>query len=195
MLSLRLWTALLCASSLAQGRFIAAPQDALAPRQEPAPIFMIVGDSISQGRNRDYTWRYRLWQWFQANSIPVTLVGPYTGTVEQTVGPEIKPPPTFFPVILPVHEKGGYAADVDPAFVANGSAHFAAWGRALMQDIDEVYNMVARYMPDYLLVELGYNDVTWMGSNATDLQKLMVDFITSARNAVGAISHDRTLPR
>lgn len=29
---------------------------------------LVCGDSISQGREGDFTWRYRLWEWFQGNS-------------------------------------------------------------------------------------------------------------------------------
>lgn len=29
---------------------------------------LVCGDSISQGREGDFTWRYRLWEWFQSNS-------------------------------------------------------------------------------------------------------------------------------
>lgn len=32
---------------------------------------MIVGDSITQGREGDWTWRYRLWQWFDDQGIDV----------------------------------------------------------------------------------------------------------------------------
>jgi len=30
---------------------------------------LIVGDSITQGHEGDYTWRYRIWQWFNSQSI------------------------------------------------------------------------------------------------------------------------------
>jgi hypothetical protein len=33
------------------------------------------------GQQGDYTWRYRIWQFFQDNGIDVQMVGPYTGTV------------------------------------------------------------------------------------------------------------------
>lgn len=40
---------------------------------------MIVGDSITHGHEGDFTWRYRIWEWFRANNISVDLVGPYRG--------------------------------------------------------------------------------------------------------------------
>lgn len=33
------------------------------------------------GQQGDYTWRYRIWQFFQQNGIDVEMVGPYKGTV------------------------------------------------------------------------------------------------------------------
>lgn len=41
---------------------------------------MIVGDSISQGLDGDYTWRYRLWQHFQSDGVTDAFVGPRSGT-------------------------------------------------------------------------------------------------------------------
>jgi hypothetical protein len=48
-------------------------QDASTPILEPraAISVMIVGDSITQGREGDWTWRYRLWQWFQEQGVAV----------------------------------------------------------------------------------------------------------------------------
>lgn len=33
------------------------------------------------GREGDFTWRYRIWQFFKQNGIDVEMVGPYKGTV------------------------------------------------------------------------------------------------------------------
>lgn len=32
---------------------------------------MVVGDSITQGHEGDWTWRYRLWQWFNDQGVEV----------------------------------------------------------------------------------------------------------------------------
>lgn len=45
---------------------------------EPLKV-MIVGDSITHGHEGDFTWRYRIWEWFRANNISVDFVGPYRG--------------------------------------------------------------------------------------------------------------------
>jgi hypothetical protein len=41
--------------------------------QEPnRPIsVMVVGDSITQGSNGDWTWRYRIWEWFRDQDVEV----------------------------------------------------------------------------------------------------------------------------
>jgi hypothetical protein len=41
---------------------------------------MVVGDSISQGFEGDFTWRYRLWEWFSSQGLAVDFVGPFIGT-------------------------------------------------------------------------------------------------------------------
>jgi lysophospholipase L1-like esterase len=43
--------------------------------------------------------------------------------------------------------------------------------------------MVAQYQPDYLLVELGFNDVGWFISDAVGTLQSMSTFISNARAA------------
>jgi hypothetical protein len=50
--------------------------ESLAGRQAGMRV-MIVGDSMTQGAQGDWTWRYRIWEWFQDQSIAVDFVGPY----------------------------------------------------------------------------------------------------------------------
>ena len=54
---------------------------------------MVVGDSISHGFEGDYTWRYRLWQWFQSNNVAVDFVGSYKGTTPLDEPKAPSPPP------------------------------------------------------------------------------------------------------
>jgi hypothetical protein len=51
----------------------------LQRRQAPISV-MVVGDSITQGHEGDWTWRYRLWEWFRDEGIAVDFVGPFIGT-------------------------------------------------------------------------------------------------------------------
>ena len=50
---------------------------------------LVVGDSITHCNEGDYTWRYRIWQWFKNQDVSVDFVGPYVGTAE----PDLPAPP------------------------------------------------------------------------------------------------------
>jgi hypothetical protein len=62
---------------------------------------MVVGDSLTQGFEGDYTWRYRLWEWFSSQRLAVDFVGPFMGTrpqaVPATVGEVTIPEPLGIP--------------------------------------------------------------------------------------------------
>ncbi|PPJ59195.1 hypothetical protein CBER1_03012 [Cercospora berteroae] len=147
---------------------------------------LILGDSITHGGEGDYTWRYRLWQWFkqehllypgdpfdtetgQRSKTLVSFVGPYTGVK----GPD--PPNIPHPAPLPgeddahnhpaVHIDWGYAPDVNLKFKA-GSRHFATWGYQAFQCKDTIADVVSDWQPDLILSLLGFNDVGWWVSDA-----------------------------
>jgi hypothetical protein len=46
-------------------------QDASVPESHSPISVMIVGDSITQGAEGDWTWRYRLWEWFRDQNVKV----------------------------------------------------------------------------------------------------------------------------
>jgi hypothetical protein len=50
---------------------------------------MVVGDSISQGGEGDWTWRYRLWEWFKFQDVVVDFVGPFLGTRPQAIDKDV----------------------------------------------------------------------------------------------------------
>ncbi|WPG99684.1 Esterase, SGNH hydrolase-type [Acrodontium crateriforme] len=143
---------------------------------------MIVGDSMTQGLEGDWTWRYRIWQWAQVNNLGWDFVGPYTGTRN--------PPKTQPPQPEPLYGSkapnggiiatGGYAAGVDPAF---DSDHFSIWGRAMAEDVGEIHDVVAAHPPDIMLVMLGFNDIGWFYSDAQGLFDNLGLFLTKAREA------------
>lgn len=146
---------------------------------------MIVGDSISHGREGDWTWRYRIWQWFQHQQVAVRFVGPYKGTVPpdephpprppRLVDDPPDPPPSF-------RTDGGYAAGVDRDFLAN-SDHFAASGQQAYHAKDLVAEQVAAYQPDLCLVELGFNDLGWRRCGPIETLACMKHLIQHARSA------------
>lgn len=45
--------------------------DASTPENNPRISVMIVGDSITQGAEGDWTWRYRIWEWFRDQNVKV----------------------------------------------------------------------------------------------------------------------------
>lgn len=158
---------------------------------------MIVGDSMTQGADGDWTWRYRMWQWARSQGLNWNFVGPYTGTIPADVdqGPPQPPPLQAAPPSdkwAPVVNSGGYSKDCDPAFTqAGGWNHFSVWGRAVAFDISNPPNsntpllqgMVQQYQPDILLVHLGFNDLGWFYSDASGLLQNMGTLVQQARNA------------
>lgn len=156
-------------------------EDASFSLRRPKRV-MIVGDSITQGREGDYTWRYRLWRWFQDQKIPVEFVGPWKGTVN----PE-KPGPPKRPHVdgelLPPEEpqnQGGYAEDVDAGFEDN-TWHCSRWGWQAYEAKEEIEDHVRRHQPDYLLVALGFNDMGWFKTDADGTLESMKTLVERAR--------------
>ncbi|KAH8897587.1 hypothetical protein GQ53DRAFT_884223 [Thozetella sp. PMI_491] len=147
---------------------------------------MIAGDSISQGYESMHTWRYRLWEWFQSNDVPVLFVGPFHRAASQAAD---LTPGVPLPVARPYEEydspdamDDSYALDVDPEFLRTGSAHFAIWGREVAQDLDIIEQQIREYRPEYLLVELGFNDLAWGARGSDELLLLMKQFVDKARS-------------
>ncbi|MFD7878536.1 fibronectin type III domain-containing protein [Streptomyces sp. NPDC059766] len=145
---------------------------------------MVVGDSMTQGYEGDWTWRYRLWKWFHDEHVAVDFVGPYKGTKAQAQPqPPARPPlqgetPGASPDVPDT--SGGYAAGVDPAFDRD---HFGVWGRQAMQDKKLIRGMVAQYHPDLILVGLGFNDMGWFVSGPQGTLDSMKTFVDEARAA------------
>jgi hypothetical protein len=155
----------------------------LAGRQSVLRV-MIVGDSMTQGQQGDYTWRYRIWQWFQENGIAVEFVGPYSGTVPPTPASPPQPPPLYgaVPSSAPVGTTGGYAQDVDPAFLSN-SNHFAVWGRAAAIDQYLIESVLQQHPADMMLLMLGFNDLGWFYSDAPGTLASIGTLVNNARAA------------
>lgn len=143
---------------------------------------MVVGDSMSHGHEGDYTWRYRLWQWFQEQRLSVDFVGPYQGT--QTPAPAGPPSPPRLqgepePAAGPPRTGGRYA----PEAASFDSDHFAVWGRQAAQAKQLIREQVATYQPDVLLVGLGFNDMGWWVSGPDGTLASMKSLVDNARAA------------
>jgi lysophospholipase L1-like esterase len=156
------------------------------PTTNPPLKVMVVGDSMSEGMEGDWTWRYRLWQWFQDQHVPVDFVGPYRGTKQpDPAGPPAPPrlqnEPPGNPSVASPPVSGAYHQDIAPGF---DSDHFAVWGRQAAQDKDLIGPMVAQYKPDLILFGLGFNDMGWFVSDAhgtLDSTKALVDRARAAK--------------
>lgn len=145
---------------------------------------MIVGDSISHGHEGDWTWRYRIWEWFLTEAIRVSFVGPYRGTVPADDPEPPRPPPLASEPARPppFRTDGGYAMGISPEFLAN-SNHFSAWGRQINQAKHLIAEQVATHQPDILLVQLGFNDLGWCVTGPNDTLASMKTFVDEARSA------------
>jgi lysophospholipase L1-like esterase len=132
---------------------------------------MIVGDSISQGHEGDYTWRYRL-----ANHLGsgVDFVGPWSGTTGLPASLPVGWPGTSTPPILDGAYRPGITFDSD---------HYARWGRQLHEAKDNIRAVVAERQPNYILLELGFNDLGWGVSGPDGLWADVQTFVREARAA------------
>ncbi|KFX97212.1 hypothetical protein V490_02923 [Pseudogymnoascus sp. VKM F-3557] len=155
-------------------------------RRDEKYKFMIVGDSISQGMEGDWTWRYRLWEWLhnqpENQHIDFEFVGPWTGTHQP---PDPAPPP--IPPMegdpepdSPPKVSGGYATNADVFFQ---KPHFALWGRQAAQSKGEIKKMVADYQPTHLLVLLGFNDLGWFVTGPDGTLASIKSIVDNARAA------------
>jgi lysophospholipase L1-like esterase len=155
----------------------------LAGRQAAIRV-MIVGDSMSQGQQGDWTWRYRIWEWFNNQGIAVNFVGPYTGTVQPDPPSAPSPPPLYgtSQPTGPIKTSGGYAAGVSPDFNSN-SNHFAVWGRAAAVDKGLIQDVVTAHQADLMLLMLGFNDMGWFYSDAPGTLDSIITLINNARAA------------
>jgi lysophospholipase L1-like esterase len=114
-----------------------------ASAAEPVRI-MLNGDSITQGFNGDFTWRYRLWgmltQQVAKGAPAFDLVGPYTAP--------------WYPPGTPPYYRGGMAWD---------TAHDSIGGSSLANHANSAYDLaghVAKADPDVLISYLGTVDLT-----------------------------------
>lgn len=144
----------------------------------------------------DFTWRYRLWQWFRQQGISMEYVGPYRGTAA--------PPPAGPPERIPLRSQpsrpmqanfgGGYAQEAERAGFEGW--HFSVSGRSAAVNRGLIQQVVADSRPDMMLIMLGFNDLGWFFSDEFGLLDNMKAMIDNARRAqpnlrivVGTVPH------
>ncbi|KAK6218370.1 fibronectin type III domain-containing protein [Colletotrichum tabaci] len=143
---------------------------------------MVVGDSMSQGHEGDFTWRYRLWQWLTQQKVDFRFVGPYKGTKTPEEPRPPQPPalldePPTENANVPI-DLGGYAVGV-----RFDSRHFSVWGQQATRCQALVRDQVERFRPHYMLVMLGFNDMGWGVTDAEGTIAVMQQLIERARAA------------
>lgn len=127
---------------------------------DPGPLrVLVVGDSISAGRNGDFTWRYRFDKEFIRQGVPVDLVGSLSK-----------------PYQYPGYASSNYA---DPHFDSN---HFARAGWQLKDIVSPIAAEVTKQQPDVLVLEAGVNDMLH-GRTAEQTAAALRAFITRVRQA------------
>ena len=129
----------------------------------PAAVarIMIVGDSVSQGKSGDFTWRYRLWRTLRARGKEVDFVGPRTTLAD------------------------GGTAYADPNFDQD---HAARWGALMTADgwwvsgypEDVTADLVATYSPDVVIDDLGVNNLLY-GASPDQVIALAAAFVADVR--------------
>jgi hypothetical protein len=127
---------------------------------DPGPLkVMVAGDSISAGRNGDFTWRYRFDKEFIRQGVPVDLVGSLTK-----------------PYLYPGYASSNYA---DPNF---DSDHFARAGWQLKDMVSPTGAEVTKQQPDIIVLEAGVNDILH-GRTAQQTATALRAWIDQVRNA------------
>ena len=97
---------------------------------------MLEGDSITQGVDGDYTWRYRFYRELVRQHVRFDFVGSRTS-----------------PWVEPGFRSSSYA---DPHFDQN---HFARTGSTLLVHSYQVHDEVVAQQPDIIVLEAGVNDL------------------------------------
>lgn len=154
------------------------------------PKILIVGDSISNGVLGDYTWRYRLWQNLTASNTPVQFVGHRSGTENiyddpadlAAVNGQTPPADNY---ANPTD--GYYNSAIDSTCTVLGAcSHDALWGWTYNVAKNHIAQDVSAYQPNYLLVELGFNDLAFLNgpSGALADAKSMIDNARAADPSV-----------
>ena len=133
--------ALVVALLLACSAFLtAAPATADDPAGPPPPLgptrVMFVGDSLTQGRQTDATYRYFVWREFVRQGVPVEFVGP-SDDLAKTYGAR----PRY------LYTDHGFQPD-----------HAARGGTGLPYHLSRLTDRVTTYEPDLIVLMLGFND-------------------------------------
>jgi hypothetical protein len=132
-----------------------------AQASQAAPVrILLLGDSVTQGSDGDWTWRYRLWQHFREADVAVDFVGPATDLLDRATS-------TY-----------GHHGYLEPAFDQD---HAARWGNAIGFPSFSVSDLVATYQPDVVVELLGVNDFNGLGASVDTVDQELGQLVADAR--------------
>jgi len=123
---------------------------------------LILGDSITQGRVGDRTWRYWLWKELQRRGADVDFVGPRTGEFNPDTGDQDDP-----------------SAYPDPEFDQD---HAAQWGDSMAMPAYDVRTLLTDHRPHLVINDEGYNDLAVLAEAPTELVRWMDAFVAEVRS-------------
>ncbi len=124
---------------------------------------MVVGDSIASGFQDDHTWRWWLYRHLTSTGTAVEFVGPHAGTFSMYEDPVLlavldgRPLPAGREALNPM--TGPYR---DGSFTGTGR-HCARPGWTAHAAKLSVARHIAAGRPDFLLLQLGFNDLAMVG--------------------------------
>ncbi|MDO9379577.1 MAG: GDSL-type esterase/lipase family protein [Nocardioidaceae bacterium] len=125
---------LLLSAMVGAATLTGASVSAATPPVAPAPVRVLVnGDSISQGADGDWTWRYRLDREADRQGVDLDLVGSKTATF------------------------AGLGRYADPEFDRD---HFATWGTTLAVQTALIEDEVRAQTPDVVILAAGIVDLS-----------------------------------
>ncbi|QUX26892.1 fibronectin type III domain-containing protein [Nocardiopsis akebiae] len=145
------------------------------------PKIMVVGDSITHGNEGSHSWRYVLDQHLNDNGVAADFVGPRTGAYDihtdirnRAILDGLEPPPQEY-----------YPGPSTARYYDNGfdRDHNAMWGWTFADANNTIERDVNEHDPDYLLIALGFNDITWGYSDAPGTVASARTMIDEARAA------------
>ncbi len=132
----------------------AARTTAAAAAEATGPVkVMIAGDSISHEFTGDYTWRFRIWQEFRRQGVPMNLVGPRAGNTG--------PIPFWIVPSWRTYDR-----------------HDSLGGSKLHNQKDTIASEVAQAQPDVVLLMSGFNDLNH-GAAAPTVVEDMDTYLTN----------------
>lgn len=120
---------------------------------------LLAGDSLTQGSDGDFTWRYRLWHFLAGTSVD--FVGPRDDLFDQDA------------------QAQGSHLYADPAFDTD---HGAVWGTAFQMAPYRAEDLIAQYQPSVVVQAAGMNDLVWLQRPPTAVAADAAEFVRRSRS-------------